>query len=88
MWTALMASLAASFEAAGITAARRPCAARPGPAAKPAEGAGRRRAAGWEDAVRQACAVLVQAGDVTENSPFRLFKACAAPGRISSLCPA
>ena len=27
----------------------------------------RRRAAGWEDAVRQACEVLVRAGDVTEE---------------------
>ncbi len=63
----LMASLAACFEAAGMPVR----ADRVQPALAqllgPQKVLCRRRAADWEDAVRQACEVLVRAGDVTEE---------------------
>ena len=82
----LMASLAASFEAAGIR-----CADRVQPALaqllSPQKVLCRRRAAGWEDAVRQACAVLVQAGDVTEEFTISAIQSVRSAGPYIVIMP-
>ena len=47
----------------------------------------RRRAAGWEDAVRQACAVLVQAGDVTEEFTISAIQSVRSAGPYIVIMP-
>lgn len=83
----LMASLAASFEAAGIPVR----ADRVQPALaqllSPQKVLCRRRAAGWEDAVRQACAVLVQAGDVTEEFTISAIQSVRSAGPYIVIMP-
>ena len=83
----LMASLAASFEAAGIPVR----ADRVQPALaqllSPQKLLCRRRAAGWEDAVRQACAVLVQAGDVTEEFTISAIQSVRSAGPYIVIMP-
>ena len=79
--------LAASFEAAGIPVR----ADRVQPALaqllSPQKLLCRRRAAGWEDAVRQACAVLVQAGDVTEEFTISAIQSVRSAGPYIVIMP-
>ena len=83
----LMASLAASFEAAGIPVR----ADRVQPALaqllSPQKVLCHRRAAGWEDAVRQACAVLVLAGDVTEEFTISAIQSVRSAGPYIVIMP-